>query len=92
VSGADGSADRFAEHGLTPSDWDAGPGQTFATHAHEHRKLLICRGGSIRFTLHPGGEPVDLGPGDWLDLPAGQEHSAVAGPAGVRCSEAFQGR
>jgi quercetin dioxygenase-like cupin family protein len=62
----------------------------FAPHVHERRKLLTCRDGSIRFTLHPSGEPVDLGPGDWLDLPAGQEHSAVAGPSGVRCSEAFQ--
>jgi quercetin dioxygenase-like cupin family protein len=84
-------SDPFAERGLRPSDWDAGPGQVFGTHEHPRRKLLTCREGAIRFTLHPSGEVRELGPGDCLELPAGQAHSAVAGPAGVRCSEAFEG-
>ena len=81
--------DRFAERGLEPSAWEAGPGTPFPVHAHPRTKLLLCRSGSIRFTLHPGGEVRDLGPGDWLELPAGQDHSALAGPGGVRCEEAF---
>jgi quercetin dioxygenase-like cupin family protein len=82
-------ADRFAERGLEPSAWEAGPGAVFPVHRHPRAKLLVCRSGSIHFTLEPSGEVRDLGPGDWLELPAGQEHSALAGPAGVRCEEAF---
>jgi mannose-6-phosphate isomerase-like protein (cupin superfamily) len=89
---------------VRPNAWDAPPGEVFGVHAHERRKLLVCREGSIRFVLDPaagsgartlqggrstGGEVRDLGPGDWLDLPAGQPHRAVAGPDGVCCEEAF---
>jgi quercetin dioxygenase-like cupin family protein len=82
-------ADRFAERGLEPSAWEAGPGAVFPGHRHPHAKLLVCRSGSIRFTLEPSGEVRDLRPGEWLELPAGQDHSALAGPDGVRCEEAF---
>jgi quercetin dioxygenase-like cupin family protein len=81
--------DRFAWLGLEPSAWDAGPGTPFPVHHHPRAKLLVCRSGSIRFVLEPAGEVRDLGPGDWLELPAGQDHSALAGPSGVRCEEAF---
>lgn len=83
--------DRFAERGLRPSAWEAGPGAVFPVHRHERTKLLVCRAGAIRFTLEPSGQARDLGPGDWIELPAGQAHAAVAGPAGVRCQEAFLG-
>jgi mannose-6-phosphate isomerase-like protein (cupin superfamily) len=63
--------DRFAEERLTPSPWEAGPGATFAVHEHARAKLLVCRAGSIRFTLTRSGQDLDLSPGDWLDLPAG---------------------
>jgi quercetin dioxygenase-like cupin family protein len=82
-------ADRFAERGLQPSAWEAGPGAVFPSHRHPRAKLLVCRSGSIRFTLEPSGEVRDLRLGEWLELPAGQDHSALAGPAGVRCEEAF---
>jgi Cupin domain len=87
--GAPVGRDRFAERGLEPSAWEAGPHAWFPAHQHPRAKLLVCRSGSIRFTLQPSGEERDLGPGDWLELPAGQDHSAIAGPAGVRCEEAF---
>jgi quercetin dioxygenase-like cupin family protein len=83
-------ADRFAEQRLDPSAWEAGPGATFAVHEHPRAKLLVCRGGSIRFTLTRAGQVVELGPGDWLELAAGEPHSAVAGPSGCRCEEAFR--
>jgi quercetin dioxygenase-like cupin family protein len=83
--------DRFAERGLAASSWDAGPGTVFGVHAHERAKLLVCRSGSIRFVLEPSGAVRELGPGDWIELPAGQRHRAVAGPDGVRCEEALQG-
>jgi quercetin dioxygenase-like cupin family protein len=81
--------DRFAERGLQPSAWEAAPGAVFPSHRHPRAKLLVCRSGSIRFTLEPSGEVRDLRPGEWLELPAGQGHSALAGPSGVRCEEAF---
>ena len=84
------SEDRFAEERLSPSPWAAGPGATFAVHEHARAKLLVCRAGSIRFTLTRSGQDLDLSPGDWLDLPAGEPHSAVAGPSGCRCEEAFR--
>jgi quercetin dioxygenase-like cupin family protein len=83
------SEDRFAEEGLRSSAWEAGPGTTFGVHEHPRAKLLVCRAGSIRFTLTRTGQHVGLRPGDWLDLPAGEPHSAVAGPSGCRCEEAF---
>jgi quercetin dioxygenase-like cupin family protein len=82
--------DRFAELGLRPSAWEAGPGATFGVHEHPRAKLLVCRAGSIRFSLTRSGQDVDLDPGDWLDLAAGEPHSAVAGPSGCRCEEAFR--
>jgi quercetin dioxygenase-like cupin family protein len=81
--------DRFAQAGLEPSPWEAAPGTMFGEHAHPRAKLLTCQAGSIRFLLHPGEEVVELREGDWIELPAGQVHSAVAGPSGVRCAEAF---
>ena len=84
------SGDRFAQEGLTPSSWEAAPEATFGVHDHPRPKLLTCRSGSIRFRLTRTGQNVDLGPGDWLDLPAGEPHSAVAGPSGCRCEEAFR--
>jgi quercetin dioxygenase-like cupin family protein len=81
--------DRFAQAGLEPSPWEAAPGTMFGEHAHPRAKLLTCQAGSIRFLLHPGDEVVELREGDWIQLPAGQAHSAVAGPGGVRCAEAF---
>jgi quercetin dioxygenase-like cupin family protein len=82
--------DRFTPQGLTPTSWDAGPNACFPEHAHPRAKLLVCRAGSITFTLLPSGEARPLSPGDWIDLPAGQRHSAVAGPTGCRCEEAFR--
>jgi quercetin dioxygenase-like cupin family protein len=84
------SGDRFADERLTASAWDAGPGATFAVHEHSRAKLLVCRSGSIRFTLTRIGQEIDLAPGDWLDLPAAEPHSAVVGPTGCRCEEAFR--
>jgi hypothetical protein len=54
-------------------------------------KVLFCASGSITFTLVPTGERLLLGPGDRLELPGGWEHTARAGPNGVRCVEAFRG-
>ncbi len=80
---------RFRAEGLTPYQWANGPGDVYAPHRHAYHKVLYVVAGSIRFVLHPGG-PLDLGPGDRLDLPAGLEHGAVVGAQGVVCLEAHQ--
>jgi hypothetical protein len=50
--------------------------------------VLVCARGSITFGLSGRGDRVDLAVGDRLDLPAGVDHDAVVGPAGVTCLEA----
>lgn len=74
--------------GLHPSRWSAGPGEPFPDHVHPRHKVLFCVAG--RITFQTSGGTLPMAPGDRLDLPAGTPHSAVAGPAGVTCVEAFR--
>ena len=76
--------------GLKPNWWANGPRERYAAHSHHYDKVLYCAAGSITFVLHPSGERRELLPGDRLDLPAGQEHSAAVGPAGVTCAEGWR--
>ncbi|MGB2695666.1 MAG: AraC family ligand binding domain-containing protein [Dehalococcoidia bacterium] len=78
----------FRDEGLSPRWWSNGPGDRYAAHSHAYHKVLYCARGSIRFTIVPGGEHVDLDLGDRLDLPPGISHAAVVGPDGVTCMEA----
>jgi len=70
--------------GLQPSPWSAEPRAHFATHSHARPKRLFVIDGDISFN------------GEWLHapagirVPAGYEHSADVGAAGVRCVEAFE--
>jgi len=86
--GRDELAARLRAEGLDPGSWGTGPGDTYAAHAHGYDKVLVCATGSIVFGLPGAGTRVELGVGDRLDLPAGTEHDAVVGPAGVTCLEA----
>jgi len=83
-------AARLRAEGLVPGSWGNGPGDTYAAHAHAYDKVLVCATGSIVFGLPGAGTRVELGVGDRLDLPAGTEHDAVVGPAGVTCLEAHR--
>jgi quercetin dioxygenase-like cupin family protein len=74
--------------GLRPNRWSAGPGAPFAAHTHARHKVLLCEAGEITFTI--GSESWAMHPGDRLDLPAGTVHTAIAGPSGVTCIEAFE--
>jgi quercetin dioxygenase-like cupin family protein len=49
---------------------------------------LFCLRGSITFTT-PDGD-VELSEGDRLDLAPGTVHSAIVGPEGVDCVEAWR--
>jgi hypothetical protein len=53
---APSETDRFEQLGLVPRSWDAGPGTAFGQHRHPKAKVLVCRSGSVRFTLEPSGE------------------------------------
>lgn len=83
------------EDGLPPgivasaaaTTWSAGPGERFAVHGHDFDKVLLVQAGSITFQLAEAGRVAELAAGDRLDLPAGTDHSAVAGSSGVRCLE-----
>jgi quercetin dioxygenase-like cupin family protein len=77
----------FAAAGLEPSAWSNGPGATYAEHDHPRDKLLFCIEGSIVFATPDGS--ISLHPGDRLDLPAGIPHTAIVGPDGVTCWEAY---
>ena len=79
---------RLRAEGLVPGTWGNGPGDVYAVHHHGYDKVLVCVRGSITFGLPGRGDRVPLGTGDRLDLPAGVDHDAVVGPAGVTCLEA----
>jgi mannose-6-phosphate isomerase-like protein (cupin superfamily) len=70
--------------GLSPYPWSAGLGAVFAPHAHAATKHLYVTRGSIDF------DGVKLEAGEGIVIPAGTTHSAIAGPAGVTCVEAFE--
>ena len=76
--------------GLSPYRWDNDPGYVYAPHEHPYSKVLYCVGGSIRFLLTGEGRSLELRPGDRMDLPPGTAHSAVVGPDGVACLEAWR--
>ena len=79
---------RLRAEGLVPGTWGNGPGDVYAVHRHGYDKVLVCVRGSITFGLPGRGDHVLLGTGDRLDLPAGVDHDAVVGAAGVTCLEA----
>ncbi len=81
-------ADRLRAEGLAPGSWGNAPGDVYAAHAHGYDKVLVCVAGSIVFGLPRSGQSIALGIGDRLDLPAGTQHDAAVGPAGVTCLEA----
>ena len=69
------------------SEWSDGPGGRYAAHRHDYDKALVCLAGSITFELIETGRSITLRAGERLDLPAGTQHAAVVGVAGVRCHE-----
>ena len=77
---------RFSAEGLRPSSWSNRPGDRYGEHSHTYHKVLYCVDGSI--TFHVEGHPIELHPGDRLDLTPGTPHSAVVGSDGVTCLEA----
>jgi uncharacterized protein YjlB len=79
--------ERLRDEGLEPYGWSNGPGDCYAVHRHDYDKVIGVESGSIVFGLS-GGDHIALDAGDRLELPAGTDHDATVGPAGVRCLEA----
>jgi mannose-6-phosphate isomerase-like protein (cupin superfamily) len=77
---------RLIDEGLDPGAWSNGPGDVYARHQHGYDKVIVVAAGTVSFGL--ADRSIDLGTGDRLELPAGIEHDAVVGPAGVTCLEA----
>lgn len=90
ATSSDPEAD-LARSGLRPSPWSASPRTVFPPHRHPATKRLFVLEGSITFRdLDGGGTSLSLRRGEGIRIPAGTEHDAVAGDAGVRCVEAFE--
>lgn len=81
--------DEMRAAGHAVSEWSNGPGYRYAPHAHPYKKILCCLDGSIVF--HFGDRAVSLRTGEQVVVEPGVEHSAVVGPGGVRCAEAYVG-
>jgi quercetin dioxygenase-like cupin family protein len=58
--------------GLVTAWWSEVPGTSVAQHAHPFPEARWVLDGFLR--VHIGGEIVELGPGDRLDLPLGTKH------------------
>jgi quercetin dioxygenase-like cupin family protein len=78
--------DEMQDAGLAVSVWSNEPGETYAAHSHDYKKILCCLRGSIVFHTDKGD--VTLKAGDRVVLEAGTLHSATVGPEGTRCAEA----
>ena len=81
---ADAPEAALRARGMSPYPWSAGPGAVFPPHAHAQAKHLYVLHGSIDF------DGIELDAGDGILTPAGTRHSAIAGPSGVTCVEAFE--
>ena len=78
-----------AENCPHPRRWSGQAAETYDWHAHGYHKLLFCTSGTITFQDREGHN-YSLETGDRLDIDAGTEHSALAGPEGVECMESFK--
>ncbi|MGZ6339328.1 MAG: cupin domain-containing protein [Candidatus Limnocylindrales bacterium] len=83
-----GLTGRLLAVGLDAAPWSNGPDERYAPHRHGYDKVLVVARGSIVFGLPESGTAVSLEVGERLDLPAGTDHDALVGPAGVTCLEA----
>lgn len=60
--------------------WRDAPGATYPPHTHAGDTAHVVMDGEIAITVD--GETKVYGPGERFDVPAGQVHSARAGPHG----------
>lgn len=70
-----GLREELEERGFRVSRYVYPPGTEFPAHTHEVEKIDAVVSGRFRVELE--GEAVVLGPGDWVRVPAGAEHTAA---------------
>jgi quercetin dioxygenase-like cupin family protein len=78
-----------AENCPHPRRWSGAPGEEYPLHGHGYHKVLFVLSGSITFEDEER-RTYHMTPGDRLDVDAGTEHSATAGPEGVECMESYR--
>ena len=78
-----------AENCPHPRRWTGAPGEVYPVHGHGYHKVLFVMSGSITFEDEER-KTYTLTTGDRLDVEAGTEHSATAGPGGVECMESYK--
>ncbi len=78
-----------AENRPHPRRWNGAPGEEYPVHGHGYHKVLFVLEGSITFEDEER-KTYRLTAGDRLDIEAGTEHSATAGPQGVECMECYK--
>lgn len=80
------------EEGLEAYRWSNGPGDVYSTHSHSYHKVVYVVAGTIEFSMPDQADPVVLGAGDCLEIPAGVRHGATVGSGGVVCLEGHRYR
>ena len=65
---------KLEDRGYRVSSYTYSPGTYFSDHKHGQSKIDAVLSGTFRMGMY--GEFVDLGPGDWIEVPAGATHSA----------------
>ena len=65
---------KLEDKGYRVSSYTYSPGTYFSDHEHGQSKIDAVLSGTFRMGMY--GEFVDLGPGDWIEVPAGATHSA----------------
>lgn len=78
------------ERGYRVSRHEYRPGTYFSEHTHSMDKIDAVVSGRFRMTVE--GTEVTLGPGDWVEVPAGTTHTAeVVGDEPVVSLDATRG-
>jgi quercetin dioxygenase-like cupin family protein len=65
---------KLQERGFEVSCYEYPPGTVFPDHTHAVEKIDAVLSGRFRITIR--GAVFDLGPGQWVRVPAGATHSA----------------
>ena len=65
---------KLEDRGYRVSSYTYSPGTYFSDHKHGQSKIDAVLSGTFRMGIY--GEFMDLGPGDWIEVPAGATHSA----------------
>ena len=65
---------KLENRGYSVSCYTYSTGTHFSDHKHDQSKIDAVLSGTFRMGMY--GEFVDLGPGDWIEVPAGATHSA----------------